>query len=214
MIREQALGLGAIVAAVLSIGGALALVQAQQSPGTGPVPATPAGQFGSTPQKSGGMGKAGTGAGFPGTPGMLGPMAMAFDDDPEMNELAQSEAVLANDSAEILARFTEAENAAERKKISAELRETLAKQFDVQRQRRELELARVEERVRKLREQIKKRDDARETIIERRLDQLINDAEGLGWSPPASSSARGRSKSPGTGHGVGRGPSSSNFPRQ
>ena len=43
-----------------------------------------------------------------------------------------------------------------------QLRETLAKQFDIQRQRRHLELVRVEERLNKLREQVKKRNDARE----------------------------------------------------
>jgi len=34
---------------------------------------------------------------------------------------------------------------------------------------------------------IKKRDDARETIIDRRLDQLVNEVEGLGWAPAAGS---------------------------
>ena len=117
---------------------------------------------------------------------MPAPMGIAIDDDPEMTELAQAEATLGNESEEMVGRFAETEKAADRKQLAAELRETLAKQFDVQRKRRELELSRIEERVRKLRDQIKKRDDARETIIDRRLDQLINEVEGLGWTPPAS----------------------------
>ena len=119
--------------------------------------------------------------------GMIMSPGMA-DDDPELMELAQAEGELAAQTSEIVERFADSENAAERKRITAELRETLAKQFDVQRRRRELELARVDERVSKLRDQIKKRDDARETIIDRRLDQLLNDADGLGWTPPAGAS--------------------------
>ena len=111
-------------------------------------------------------------------------------DDPEMAKHLEEEAGLAHESDELLGRYAASDDAAEQKKIKAELRETLAKQFDVQKERRELELARIEERVRKLREQIKKRTDARETIIDRRLEQLVNEAEGLGWSPPANSAAR------------------------
>ena len=125
---------------------------------------------------------------------MAGPMGMASDDDPEMAELAQAEAALANESEELVGRFAATDNAADRKQLAGELRQTLAKQFEVQRKRRELELSRIEERVRKLRDQIKKRDDARETIIDRRLDQLINEVEGLGWTPPAG--VRGATRSP------------------
>jgi hypothetical protein len=122
-------------------------------------------------------------------------MGGAMDDDPEMTELAQSENALAGEASEIIARYGETDNAAEQKVLAAELRQVLAKQFDVQKQRRELELARIEERVRRLREQIKKRDEARETIIDRRLAQMIDDAEGLGWTPPGGESRRTTTKS-------------------
>jgi hypothetical protein len=135
-------------------------------------------------------------------------MGMAGDDDPEMAELAQSEAALANESEELVGRFAETDNAADRKQLAGELRQTLAKQFEVQRKRRELELSRIEERVRKLRDQIKKRDDARETIIDRRLDQLVNEVEGLGWTPPAGSRGAGRSSyyAPGNRNNFGSAP--------
>jgi hypothetical protein len=135
-------------------------------------------------------------------------MGVASDDDPEMAELAQSEAALANESEELVGRFAETDNAADRKQVAGELRQTLAKQFDVQRKRRELELSRIEERVRKLRDQIKKRDDARETIIDRRLDQLINEVEGLGWTPPAGPRGAGRSSyyAPGNRNNFGNAP--------
>jgi hypothetical protein len=199
MIRDHALGFAAILAAILSVGGALAIAQAQDNtprttnaaqnrPGT-----KPAAGGSMPPGAMPGMGRAGMSS-------MLS-MGSAVDDDPEMNELAQTEAVLANESAEIVARLAETEKAADRKQLAAELKATLAKQFDVQKKRREIELSRIEERVRKLREQIKKRDDARETIIDRRLDQLVDDADGLGWSSPTGPAARRRS-GPGSATGT------------
>lgn len=106
--------------------------------------------------------------------------------DPEMAKLAETEGELTREAEELLSQYAGSDDAAEQKKLKADLRQALAKQFDVQKQRRELELARIEERVRKLREQLKKRTDARETIVDRRLEQLVNDAEGLGWTPGAA----------------------------
>jgi hypothetical protein len=186
MIRNHAFSLTAVAAAALALGGTLAIVQAQE-PAGGLVPAT------KTANDYQNRAVYPTPAGFGSAPGMM-PMGMSVavvDDDPEMAELVQAEAVLAHESGEIVQRFVESDNAQDRKKITAELRETLAKQFDVQRKRRELELGRIEEQVRKLRDQIKKRDDARETIINRRLDQLVNEVEGLGWASPAGPTPRG-----------------------
>jgi len=117
--------------------------------------------------------------------------------DPEMAELADAEATLAAHADELLAQYATADATEDQKQLKSELRDTLAKQFDVQRQRRELELARIEERVQKLRDQIKKRNDARDTIIERRFEQLVSEADGLGWGPLASPNARGMSRAPG-----------------
>jgi len=228
MTRDHAFGIAAVAAALVSLGGALAIARAQQ-PGAGPSRNEPiprsadvvpkAGSSSATGAIFGGQ-SGGRGApaavGFPGAPGswaapagaMPGPMGMASDDDPEMVELAQAEATLANESEELVGRFAETDNAADRKQLAGELRQTLAKQFEVQRKRRELELNRIEERVRKLRDQIKKRDDARETIIDRRLDQLINEVEGLGWTPPAGARGAGRSSyyAPGSRNNFGNAP--------
>jgi hypothetical protein len=107
-----------------------------------------------------------------------------------MAKLAEGEGELAHTSEELLSQYAAADKPDEQKRLKAELRDALTKQFDVQRQRRELELARVEDRIKKVREQLKKRNEARETIVDRRLDQLINDAEGLGWTAPAGGSPR------------------------
>jgi hypothetical protein len=210
MNRKKAYSLAALAATAFLSAGTLAVLWAQQ-PAAEKVPAAGA----TTRSAPLGASNNAAGANFfsGGLPGaqprawasgggapMMMPMGMAVDDDPELAELAQTEATLAAESADILARFGETDNAADRKKISAELRESLAKQFDVQRKRRELELGRIEEQVRKLRDQLKKRTDARETIIDRRFDQLINEVEGLGWTPPAGATgAKGSPYSPGRG---------------
>ena len=61
----------------------------------------------------------------------------------------------------------------------------MEKEFDLQQKRRDLDLVRVEARLKKVRDLMKKRSEARQSIIDKRLDQLIREAEGLGWTPPA-----------------------------
>lgn len=83
-----------------------------------------------------------------------------------------------------LAAYAAAANDHERTKIKAGISKILERQFDLQQQMRKLELDPIEARVKRLRELIDKRNQARKTIVEKRLDQLLRDAEGLGWTPP------------------------------
>ncbi len=105
-----------------------------------------------------------------------------YPPDPRGHKLNQEEHELAQQAAELTRQLGEAENTGDRDKLKTQLGELLGKQFDVQRQRREQEIAQIEERVGKLREQLKKRSDARQTIIDRRLEQIVSDADGLGWN--------------------------------
>jgi hypothetical protein len=203
------------------VGGAWTLVSAQQrgakagSSEVGPGGVAPAGtgNFG-----GGGFGfgaRAGFGsAPVPGNPGDAfyyspvganGAGVIAVD-DPEAAKLAQAEAEVAQEAEQLSGKYESADKPDEQKRIRAELREVLAKQFNVQHQRRELELTRIEERVQKLRDQIKKRNEARESIIDRRLEQLINEAEGLGWSSAPGSPAGLRAVKPAPGAAVPAGP--------
>ncbi len=108
----------------------------------------------------------------------------AGEEDPESAKLAEAERELAHQSHSLLSQYSASEEAAAKDDLKKQIRDVLAKQFDVQRQRREQELARVEDRLRKLRDQFRKRVDARETIIDRRLENLTSEAEGLGWGAP------------------------------
>ena len=211
MTRKQTYGFAAIAAAALSVGGAWSLVHAQQvapggAPTANPIRPNPnqpgaAGRMGSSGLPgmggnmsrmmgpSGMMGSGGMGAGMGG--GMVGGMI-----DPEMAEFAEAEGTLAAKADDLLAQYATADAPDDQKQLKDELRDTLAKQFDVQRERRELELQRIEVRVQKLRDQIKKRNDARDTIIDRRFEQLIDEADGLGWGPPTSADVREMPRAP------------------
>ena len=101
---------------------------------------------------------------------------------PSDNPLQQSNAELDRQIGALTSRFGESAEDADRQKAKAELAELLGKQFEVQQQIREEEVGQLEARVKKLRALIDKRKEARQTIIEKRLDQLLREAEGLGWN--------------------------------
>jgi hypothetical protein len=131
----------------------------------------------------GGFGQIGVG------PAMIGGGIGPGPDDPEMAKLMQSEHELDRQSHDLIRKYSETEDQQVREKAKTALREMLNKQFDLQNQRRELELKRVEERLGKLREQLRKRNDARTQIVDQRLEHLVNEAEGLGWTSPAGGNA-------------------------
>jgi hypothetical protein len=105
--------------------------------------------------------------------------------DPEARKLYEAECKAEQEVAKLVAEYAKTEEEAERAKLKTKLTDALSKQFDLQQKRRERELARVEAQLKKLRDLMKKRSDERKSIIEKRVDQLVRDAEGLGWSPPA-----------------------------
>jgi hypothetical protein len=113
-------------------------------------------------------------------------VAGAEPDEPELNKLRQADAAMGKQADQLAERYAASEDAEQRNAIKAELTEHLTNHFSVQQQIRDRELARVEARVKKLRELTQKRREAQKTIVEQRLDQLVREAEGLGWTPPAS----------------------------
>jgi hypothetical protein len=86
----------------------------------------------------------------------------------------------------LASQYAEATDEAERQKIQAQLAELVGRQFEAQQQVREDEVAQLEARVKKLRDLIEKRKEARQSIVDQRLEQLLREAEGLGWSTAAS----------------------------
>jgi len=198
MNRNHLIGAAAVTAAALILGRAWTVVHAQTAPRvaetTGAAPAVPA-------PKNVIVHQDGNVLFHSVVPVTNGNQFYAYgvspaEDDPEMGELAQVEAQASQESAEILSRYAATDNAADQKELKAKLRTALDDQFRVQLKRQQLELTRIEERVRKLRDQFKKRNDTRDTIIDRRLDQLINEAEGLGWTQPSGAAPQSAAWSP------------------
>jgi hypothetical protein len=121
-------------------------------------------------------------------PNPSAPLSWPEPDDAEMSKLKQADSAMGRQEEQLISRYAASEDPEQRSAIKAELAEQLTNHFSIQEQIRDRELARVEAHVKKLRELTQRRRDAQKTIIEQRLDQLLRDADGLGWTPPPSDS--------------------------
>jgi hypothetical protein len=110
--------------------------------------------------------------------------------DPETDKLRAGEIKADQEVSALIVEYGRTTDDVKRGALKTKLSTALEKQFDLQQQRRDLEASRIEAQLKKLRELMKKRTDARQTIVERRLDQLLREAEGLGWTTPASPSGQ------------------------
>jgi len=104
--------------------------------------------------------------------------------DPELDKLLAEEGRLEQEASGLVEEYSRTQDEAQRGKTKAKLAATLEKQFELQQKRRDLEVAHIETQLKKLREIMRKRGEARQTIIDKRLDQLLREADGLGWTPP------------------------------
>jgi hypothetical protein len=105
----------------------------------------------------------------------------------EMSRLNAQDAQLAHEAESLAKQLADASDEKQRSEIKEKLHATLTQQFDAQQKVRELEVSRIEAKVKKLRDTIAKRNDARRTIIDKRFDQLLSEADGLGWNSPSAS---------------------------
>jgi hypothetical protein len=96
-------------------------------------------------------------------------------------------------TARLAQQYVKTEKEDERREIRKKLTETLAKQFEERAKQQQKELEDLEKQVAKLKEILRKRQDNKSSIIERRLEQLIQEAEGMGWNAPSSPPSAGRS---------------------
>ncbi len=92
----------------------------------------------------------------------------------------QEEMQLLHESEELVKQLGKAEGD-NKEKIRSKLTETLGKQFDARQKRHETEITNLEAKIKKLKDMVQKRQDNRREIISRRMEQLVRDAEGLGW---------------------------------
>ena len=87
-------------------------------------------------------------------------------------------------SVKLAKQYAKAEKEEEKKDIKKKLTDVLNEQFDLQMKQQQKELEDLEKQVANLKAMLKKRVDAKSAIVDRRIDQLAQEAEGLGWSTP------------------------------
>jgi hypothetical protein len=94
---------------------------------------------------------------------------------------SQEETQLANQANELAQKLVGAKSDADREKHKEQLSEILDKQFEVRQQRHKKEIESLEAQVKKLRDLVDKRQENRRQIVAKRLDQILQEAQGLGW---------------------------------
>jgi hypothetical protein len=86
-----------------------------------------------------------------------------------------------NEADKLARQLAKAKGDGEKESITAKLREALEKQFDQRQKKHQAEAEMLEAQVKKLKELISSRNENRKEIISRRLDQVVREAQGLGW---------------------------------
>jgi len=188
----KALGLVLLLAVpcLLLTWGAMAIGQTA-TPGTGTnAPPASSGMSVSAPQQADpyavqlelGLGPLGTGR-------AVSVSLIAADPLKDVSDLAKATAGLLQSSDQYLEsqtrrlaeEYAKAKDDEARAKLKGELAKTIERHFDVRHEIRKREIDQLEARVKKLREHLAKRGEARQTIVQMRVGQFISAAEGLGW---------------------------------
>ena len=69
----------------------------------------------------------------------------------------------------------------EKAKLKGKIVDVLDKLFDQRQRRHESEIEALEAQVKRLKELVRLRNERRHEIVAKRLEQMLRDAEGLGW---------------------------------
>lgn len=101
--------------------------------------------------------------------------------DPETAKLLQEELQATQEAQKLWSDFRAAESDGDKEKVKTQLREKLTTIFDLQQKRRAGEVAKIEQRLAKLKATMSKRDAAKQEIVDRRLDVLTGGIDELGW---------------------------------
>jgi hypothetical protein len=94
---------------------------------------------------------------------------------------SQEEATLANQAAKVARQLGGTKSDTDRDKLKTQLSTILEKQFELRQERHKKEIESLESQVKKLRDLVDKRQENRREIVAKRLDQILQEAQGLGW---------------------------------
>ena len=98
-----------------------------------------------------------------------------------VRELESAERALESMTRDLVGSYARADDDRARQKLQSELAEAVEKHFQVRQEIREREIAELEAQVGRLRDLLEKRNQAKQTIVQTRLNQLLQAAKGLGW---------------------------------
>lgn len=113
-----------------------------------------------------------------------GPMARGVDwqelqrSDPELFEVERLDIELERKTFELVGQYRRTPPT-ERAALTMAVQEAVAKHFEVRQKKRQLQLARMERELKRMREEIQRRDEAKEQIVGRRLKELIGESGDL-----------------------------------
>jgi hypothetical protein len=99
----------------------------------------------------------------------------------EQNELSKTESALARKADELKRMLERAKGDSRRNEVRTKLAENLGQQFDLRQKRHGLEIEALERQVAKLKELVRKRQESRDDIISRRVEEIQRELDGLGW---------------------------------
>lgn len=98
------------------------------------------------------------------------------------DQLVIRDRVLMKRTKALLAEFRQEEDSDKRRERADELKQILTEHFEIKQSIREAHLVELEARVKRLREDHDRRNAAKSTIVEKRLNHLVDEALGLGWN--------------------------------
>lgn len=134
---------------------------------------------------------------LPGTPGSIRlPLARdprASTEDSPGALLANKDQQIEGQVRELLAQLRTTTDDPQRTKIEGEVKALLRSQFEARQALRSMEIARLEEQVKKLRTVHDERNKQGERIIEDHLQFLLRNAQGLGWGGEPEAGRQGLS---------------------
>ena len=94
--------------------------------------------------------------------------------DPEMEKLMQTDFNLDRESRELAGHYRQASKDTQ-EEIKKKLKEVIAKQFEARQERRTLELKRLEDEIKRIRESIDKKNSGKQQIVDRRVNELLGE---------------------------------------
>jgi hypothetical protein len=141
-------------------------------PGMGMPGMPPGGMPGGMQGYGPGLAPGGMPGGKFGTPGWMP------NQDPEILDYMMKEANLSHRSEELAEKYRHA-GESDRGEIQKQIEKLVSEQFDLRQDRRQKELKRFEDQIKKLRETIEKRQKAKAEIIDRRVKELLGQDEDM-----------------------------------